>query len=117
MDSKRAIFVAVGSLHIMAIFSPIINFVSAATECFGRGQSIYFCTAIEKLPNGEDYTIVLECSCDKGTCEKVEKVVTPPGIDQVIQNAINEVGPSNPNDSKDLGGMQTDKGITKSPIE
>jgi len=41
----------------------------------------------------------------------------PTELKDAIDNAINEVGPSNPNDSKDLGGMQTDKGITKSPIE
>ena len=119
MDSKSAIFIAVGSLLIMAIYSPIMNFVSAATsECFGRGQAIYYCVATAKLPNGEDYTILLECDSEKVSCEKVERVqVTPPGLDQIIQNTINEVGPSNPYDSKDLGGIKTGKGITKSPIE
>jgi len=119
MDSKSAIFIAVGSLLVMAIYSPIMNFVSAATsECFGFGQAIYYCVATAKLPNGEDYTILLECNTEKVSCEKVERVqVTPPGLDQIIQNTINEVGPSNPNDSKDLGGMKTDKGITKSPVE
>ena len=119
MDSKSAIFIAVGSLLVMAIYSPIMNFVSAATsECFGFGQAIYYCVATAKLPNGEDYTILLECNTEKVSCEKVERVqVTPPGLDQIIQDTVNEVGPSNPNDSKDLGGMKTDKGITKSPIE
>lgn len=41
----------------------------------------------------------------------------PTELKDAIYNAINEVDPSNPNDSKDLGGMKTDKGITKSPIE
>lgn len=41
----------------------------------------------------------------------------PTGIDQAIENTIQELVPSDPNDSNDLGGMKTDKGITKSPIE
>ena len=118
METRFIVFIFMASILTMAIFSLIINFVSAASECFGFGQAIYYCVATAKLPNGEDYTILLECNYDKGTCEKVERVqVTPPGLDQIIQNTINEVGPSNPNDSKDLGGMKSDKGITKSPLD
>ena len=43
--------------------------------------------------------------------------MTPPRVEQLIENTVNELAPTNPNDSKDLGGMKTDKGITKSPIE
>jgi hypothetical protein len=117
MDPKYAIFIVLGSLLTMAIFSSITNYVSAASECFGRGLDTYFCIATEKHANGEGYTILLECSYHKGTCEKVEKVVTPPGVEQLIENTVNDLAPTNPNDSKDLGGMKTDKGITKSPIE
>lgn len=96
-----------------------MNFVSAATsECFGFGQAIYYCVATEKLFTGEDYTILLECNTEKGSCEKVERVqVTPPGLDQIIQDTVKEETQTNTNDSKDIGGMQTDKGITKSPVE
>lgn len=121
MDSKSAIFVAVGSLPVMAIFSPIMNFVSAevTSECFGAGSAgTYYC--VNTFTGGDTTkTWITECSKDKtGTwdCQLGPKP-KPPGIDQAIQNTINEVGPSNPNNSKDLGGMQTDKGIAKSPIE
>jgi hypothetical protein len=50
-------------------------------------------------------------------CHGITKKATPPGIDQLIQNTINEVGLSTTNDPKDLGGIKSDKGITKSPIE
>ena len=43
--------------------------------------------------------------------------MTPPGLDQIIQDTVKEETQTNTNDSKDLGGMQTDKGITKSPVE
>jgi hypothetical protein len=118
MKPKLTIIILMASILTMAIFSSITNFVSAASECFGFGQAIYYCVTTAKLPNGEDYTILLKCNYDKGTCEKVERVqVTPPGLDQIIQNTVNEVAPSNPNDSKDLGGMKSDKGITKSPLD
>ena len=69
---------------------------------------------------GITLTWITECSQDKDgnwDCHALGPKPKPPGIDQAIANTVNEVGPSNPNDSKDLGGMQTDKGITKSPIE
>ena len=122
MDSKSAIFVAVGSLLVMAIFSSIMNFVSAevTSECFGAGSATtYYC--VSTFTSGDySHTWITECSKDKtGTwdCQTVRPEPKPPGIDQAIQNTINEVAPSNPNDSTDLGGMKTDKGITKSPIE
>ena len=122
MDSKCAIFVAVGSLLIMAIFSSIMNFVSAevTSECFGRtGATTYYCVSTF-TGGGTTLTWITECSQDKDgnwDCHALGPKPKPPGIDQAIANTVNEVGPSNPNDSKDLGGMQTDKGITKSPIE
>lgn len=71
MDTKSAIFVTLGFLLVMTIYSSSSN----------------------------------------------SKKVTPHGIDQIIHNTINEVGTSNPNVPKDLDGMKSDKGITKSPIE
>jgi hypothetical protein len=119
MESKSAIFVAVGSLLVMAIFSSITNFVSAetTTECYGGlNDGVYLC-----VHNRDGEISIMMCT-DKGgsdgwNCEMLRPKAIPAGIDQAIANTINEVGPSNPNDSKDLGGMQTDKGITKSPIE
>ena len=116
MDSKCAIFVAVGSLLVMAMYSPIINFVSAAKyQCyeFGvLGGSI--CIA------NDDPKDVQYCYKDKngiGNCEKLNSKPTPPGIEQLLENTVKEETQTNTNDPKDLGGMQTDKGITKSPIE
>ena len=119
MDSKTVIFVAVGSLLVMAIFNSTTDFVSAASECFGRGSGLdhIFCvTTVGEPP--EIY--VFECVRNaegNWDCHGITKKATPPGVDQIIQNTIQEVGPSNPNDSKDLGGMKTDKGITKSPLD
>ena len=62
----------------------------------------------------------MECSKDKDghwNCNVLNKKAPPPAIDQAIANTVNELAPTNPNDSKELGEMQTDKGITKSPIE
>ena len=106
----------------MAVYSSSTNFVSAASECFGEGSGLdhLFCIGTKTQSNGEVHTWVYECVRDKDghwDCHSITKKATPPGVDQIIQNTIQEVGPSNPNDSKDLGGMQTDKGITKSPIE
>lgn len=44
-------------------------------------------------------------------------VVMVPGFQQLIDNTVKEETQSNSNDPKDLGGMKSDKGITKSPIE
>jgi hypothetical protein len=102
----------------MVIFSSNTNFVSAAVECFGKGSlDHYFCIAETGEPNSQ--TFIIECVKENGewSCNQLNKKAPPPGIDQVIEDTIQEVGPSNPNDSKDLGGMITDEGITKSPIQ
>ena len=122
MDSKSAIFVIVGSLLVMVIYSPITKFVSAevTSECFGQGSATTYYCVYTFTGGSTTKTWIMECSKDKtGTwdCQNLPLKPKPPGIDQAIQHTINEVGPSNPNDSKDLGGMKTDKGITKSPIE
>jgi hypothetical protein len=106
----------------MAIFSSTTNFVSGevTTECFGSSAPTYYCVSTVTYPGGHVDTWVTECSTDKDgniNCHALDPKPKPPGIDQAIQNEINEVGPSNPNNSKDLGGTQADKGITKSPIE
>jgi hypothetical protein len=118
MDSKSAIFIAVGTLLVMAMYSSITNFVSAATtvECFG-GSSVdhYICVTTR-----DDGTIkVQDCIRNKegiSECTTLNPKPTPPGIEQSTQNTVKEDTQTNTNDSKDLGGMQTDKGITKSPI-
>ena len=102
----------------MAIFNSTTNFVSASSECFGEGSLDHvFCfTMVGEPPQIHVFECVRDAEGD-WDCHGITKKATPPGIDQVIANTIQEVGPSNPNDSKDLGEMKTDKGITKSPIE
>ena len=122
MDSKSAILLVLGSLLAMAIYGPIMNFVSAevTSECFGEGSAGTFYCVYTFTGGGTTKTWIMECSKDKtGTwdCQNLPLKPKPSGIDQAIANTVNELTPSNPNDSKDLGGMQTDKGITKSPIE
>ena len=120
LDTKSIIFVILGSSLTMAIFSSSSNLVSAAIECFGQGSlDHYFCTAtVGEGPDAESFTI--ECSKDNNgqwSCTPLNRKATPPGIEQVIQDSINEVGPSNTNDPKDLGGIKSDKPITKNPVE
>ena len=119
MERRFTLFIFMTSILTLATFySPSSNFVSATSECFGEGSLDHvFCFAML----GEPPQIhVFECVRDadgKWDCHGITKKATPPGIDQVIENTIQEVGPSNPNDSKDLGGMKSDKGLTKSPIQ
>ena len=119
MDTKSTIFITLGSFLFMAICSSSSNPVSAASECFGEGSldHVFCVTTLGQPPNTVSH--VFECIKDKDgkwDCHGITKKATPPGIDQVIQNNIN-VGPSNSNVTKDLGGMNSDKSITKSPIE
>lgn len=104
----------------MALYNPITNFVSAARECFGNSSQGYvICSNTGTYSNGEAYNILVECSRDKDghwNCNALNKTAPPSGIDQEIANTVNELAPTNSNDPKDLGGMQTDKGITKSPL-
>lgn len=66
-------------------------------------------------------TVHILCTKDKDgnqQCEALKPTVPTPAIEQAIANTVKQVAPSsNPSDSKDLGGMQSDKGITKSPID
>lgn len=102
----------------MAIYSPIMNFVSAIkVECFGGAKiDHYFCVTTK-----DDGTIsVDECIRNKegiSECTTLNPKPTPPGIEQSIQNGLKEETQTNTNDSKDLSGMKSDKGIIKSPIE
>ncbi|HEY7695147.1 MAG TPA: hypothetical protein VH797_03495 [Nitrososphaeraceae archaeon] len=112
------ILIVLGSLITVTIVSSIINFVSAevTSECFGSSLDHYFCV-FNTSATGEKW--VTECFKDKDgkwQCNALEKKATPPGVDQVIQNTINEVGPSNSNNPKNLDGLKSDKGITKNPI-
>jgi hypothetical protein len=100
MYAKFVIFIVIASVLTMALYSSSINFVSAARECFGLGTSLttIFCVSTGKYSNGEEYTIVTECSEDENghwNCETVNKVNVPPGIDQSIDNAIKEYTQSN----------------------
>jgi len=68
----------------------------------------------------DDKDIVQYCYKDKngiGNCEILNSKPTPPGIEQAIQDNVKDETQTNTNDSKDLGGMKTDKGITKSPLD
>ena len=111
METKSSIFIVLGSLLVIAILSSIPNFVSAYSyECFGRELDHYFCV----VTHDDGSTFVFECV--NSNCHPINKVTVTPGLKAEIDATVKELGPSNPNDSKDLGGMKTDKGITKSPI-
>lgn len=119
METKSSIFIVLGSLLVMAIYSHTINFLSAVkgVECFG-GSKIdhYFCV----LTNDDGTIIVSECIRNEeglSECTPLNSKPTPPGIEQSIQNTVKEETQTNTNDSKDIGGMKIDKGITKSPLD
>lgn len=124
-NTKLPIFIIIASILTMAIFSSITNFVSASTtECFGTGASpARFCTTTWSKQNGDPIDAIDNFLCTKDKdghwqCEAVKPTVTTPDIKQAIGNTVKELAPSsNPNDSKNLGGMQSDQGITKSPIK
>ena len=110
------------SILTMAIFSSITKFVSAevTSECFGKGSATTYYCVYTFTGGSTTKTWIMECSKDKtGTwdCQNLPLKPKPSGIDQALANTVNEVGPSNPNDSNDLGGMKTDEGITKSPLD
>ena len=123
MDTKLVILLVLGSLLTMAIFSSSSNFISAAAPEVTK----YFCSESQKtcavwFVDGSTMLCEYNDSTKKWDCKFITSPPKtgsdmPTELKDAINNAINEVGPSNPNDSKDLGGMQTDKGITKSPIE
>lgn len=119
MYAKLPIFMLITSVLMLAIFSSIMNFVSAVkgVECFG-GSKIdhYFCV----LTNDDGTIIVSECIRNEeglSECTQLNSKPTPSGIEQSIQDTVKEEAQTNTNDPKDLGGMRSDKGTTKSPIE
>ena len=123
MDPKFGIFIVLGSLLIMAIFSSSSNFISAVApevtkyNCLDSQKicAVWFADGSSMLCEYNDSTKKWDCKFITSPPKTGSDL--PTELKDAIQNAINEVGPSNSNDPKDLGGMQTDKGITKSPIE
>ena len=118
MKTRFTVFVFMASILTMAIFSSIMNFVSAIkVECFG-GSSVdhYFCVTTR-----DDGTIIVsDCIRNEeglSECTTLNSKPTPPGIEQAIQDTVKEETQTNTNDSKDLGGMKSDKGIMKSPLD
>ena len=124
-NTKFPIFIIIASILTMAIFSSITNFGSASTtECFGSAKDpARFCAITYSIKEGDyiDATAYVLCTTDKdghAQCEIVKPTVPTPEIKQAIGNAVKELAPSsNTSDSKNLGGMQSDQGITKSPIK
>lgn len=89
MDSKSAIFVAVGSLLVMAIYSPIMNFVSAETvsHCFTIGERYicYYVFDVVKPPA----IAVANCDSQGTNCQItwVQQAVETPDVKDAIKNA------------------------------
>ena len=123
MDSKSAIFVAVGSLLTMAIFSSSSNFISAAAPEVTK----YNCDSSQKLSavwfaDGSTMLCEYNDSTKKWDCRFITSPPKtgsdiPTELKGAIDNAVKEETLSDTNDTKDIGGMKSDKGITKSPIE
>jgi hypothetical protein len=123
MDTKLVILLVLGSLLTMTIFSSSSNFISAAAPEVTK----YNCDSSQKLcgvwfADGSTMLCEYNDSTKKWDCRFITSPPKtgsdmPTELKDAIDNAINEVGPSNSNDPKDLGGMKSDKGITKSPIE
>lgn len=117
METRFTVFIFMASILTMAIYSPVMNFVSAIkVECFG-GSSVdhYICVTTR-----DDGTIkVQDCIRNEeglSECTTLNSKPTPPEIEQSTQDTVKEETQTNTNDSKDIGGMKTDKGITKNPI-
>jgi hypothetical protein len=123
MDTKLVILLVLGSLLTMVIFSSSSNFISAVAPEVTK----YNCLDSQKLcavwfADGSSMLCEYNDSSKKWDCKFITSPPKtgsniPTELKDAIDNAINEVGPSNSNDPKDLGGMKSDKGITKNPIE
>lgn len=123
MDTKLVILLVLGSLLTMTIFNSSSNFISAAAPEVTK----YNCDSSQKLcgvwfADGSTMLCEYNDSTKKWDCRFITSPPKtgsdmPTELKDAIDNAINGVGPSNSNDPKDLGGMKSDKGITKSPIE
>jgi hypothetical protein len=118
MYAQLLIFVVIASGLLMAIYGSSLNFVSAVkVECFGGAKlDQYLCVTTK-----DDGTIeVQECIRNEegiSECTTLNPKPTPPGIEQSIQNGVKEETQANTNDTKDLGGMKTDKGTSMSPVK
>ena len=74
MDSKSTIFVAVGSLLVMAIFNSITNFVSAEINCYSSGEK-YICIFTSDDPPA---TAITFCNSDGTNCKTTWLDKVPP---------------------------------------
>ena len=105
------IFYVIASILTMAVYSST-NFALAASECFGEGLDHFLCIGTTTLSNGEVSTWVYECVKDKDghwDCHSITKTnVIPPGLKNEIDATVRGEEQSNPNDSKDLGGLKND---------
>jgi hypothetical protein len=119
MKIKFALLIFMASILSIAIYSTTINFVSASTECFGDANSL---GSVICVGYRDDGTIlqVFECTVTQNPyhvdCHSINKVTVTPGLKNEIDATVKELGPSNPNDSKDIGGMKSNNGATKSPL-
>lgn len=123
MDTKLVILLVLGSLLTMVIFSSSSNFISAVApevtkyNCLDSQKlcAVWFADGSSMLCEYNDSTKKWDCKFITSPPKTGSNI--PTELKDAIDNAINEVGPSNSNDPKDLGGMKSDKGITKNPIE
>jgi hypothetical protein len=117
MDTKFVVFVLMASILTMVIYSSSIKSVLAYSyECFGRELDQYICVHT----NDDGSIAVFECVTTHNPssvdCHAINKADVTPGLKAEIDANVQELGPGNPNDSKDIGGMKSDKGVTKSPL-
>ena len=123
MDTKLVILLVLGSLLTMVIFSSSSNFISAVApevtkyNCLDSQKlcAVWFADGSSMLCEYNDSTKKWDCKFITSPPKTGSNI--PTELKDAIDNAINEVGPSNSNDPKDLGGMKSDKGVTKNPIE
>jgi len=119
MYSKICIL-AIASILTMILHSASINFASAASECFGESLDQFLCIGTDTLSNGQVISWVYECIKDKDgkwDCHDLKRVNTMPSdLKAEIDASIKEEVQNNISDSKEIGGMKSDKGLSKSPI-
>ena len=124
IDTKFAIFVVIGSLLVMAIYSSSTNFVSAAdvTACAGTTKAM-ICTVFEEktLDVLSEWDCKLNTTTKKWSCVEVTQTTkTGSDIPTELKSAIDaakQETQNNTNDSKDVGEIKTDKGIAANPIQ
>jgi hypothetical protein len=121
MNVKLAIFMVVALVFMITTIGTITSFISAVApevtkyNCDAAGKlcAVWFADGSTMLCKYNDSTKKWDCEFITSPPKTGSNI--PTDLKGAIDDAFNDVGPSNSNDPKDLGGMKSDKPTTMSP--